>query len=158
MFTRNVLKPMMTVVALLGICCLAVAQSMGGGGMSPTMPMPGTPTLAPVPGMHPGSGMNGAAVAGAMGGVAAGVGVFYLIHHNHAKLLGCVGDDGQMLVNEKDSQMYRVISTGESLRPGERVEVKGKKIKDETGTPTFEAHKVTKDFGSCASTTAQKRQ
>jgi hypothetical protein len=158
MFTRNVLGPIMTTAAILALSCLAVGQTMGGGGMSPGMPMPGMPTAPTVPGMHTASGMNGAAVAGAMGGVAAGAGVFYLIHRNHATLLSCVGDDGQMLVNEKDGQAYRVVSTGENLRPGERVEVKGKKIKDESGAPAFEAHKVAKDFGSCGSTTALKRQ
>jgi hypothetical protein len=78
MFTRNLPKLILTIAALVGISCLAVAQNMGGGGMSPPMPMPGMPTAPTVPGMHPGSGMNGAAVAGAMGGVVAGAGLFYL--------------------------------------------------------------------------------
>jgi len=102
--------------------------------------------------------MNGAAVAGAIGGAAAGAGVIYLIRHNHATLLGCVGDDGQMLFNEKDSQTYKVVSTSETLKPGERIELKGKKIKDESGMPAFKAHKVTKDFGSCRSITAENSQ
>jgi hypothetical protein len=89
MFTRNVLGPIMTTAAILALSCLAVGQTMGGGGMSPGMPMPGMPTAPTVPGMHTASGMNGAAVAGAMGGVAAGAGVFYLIHRNHATLLSC---------------------------------------------------------------------
>jgi len=65
-------RPILAIAALVGISTLALAQNMGGAG-SPGMP--GMPPSGTIPAMHPGSGMNGAAVAGAMGGVAAGAGV-----------------------------------------------------------------------------------
>jgi hypothetical protein len=38
------------------------------------------------------------------------------------------------------------------------VELLGKKIKDASGDPTFEVHKMSKDLGQCAVTTAEQRQ
>jgi hypothetical protein len=48
------------------------------------------------------------------------------------------------------------VNKQEPLKPGERVELKGKKTKDESGEPAFEVHKMSKDLGSCT-TTAEKR-
>ena len=45
----------------------------------------------------------------------------------------------------------------ESLKPGERVELLGKKIKDDSGEPMFEVHKMNKDLGQCTPTSAENR-
>jgi hypothetical protein len=76
--------------------------------------------------------------------------------HNRAKLQGCVAGSGDKLIDEKDNQTYNLTTKqNESLKPGERVELLGKKIKDASGDPTFEVHKMSKDLGQCKVTTAE---
>jgi len=54
--------------------------------------------------------------------------------HNRAKLQGCVAGDGDRLVNEKDNQTYSLANKqNETLKPGERVELLGKKVKNDSG-------------------------
>ena len=78
--------------------------------------------------------------------------------HSHAKLQGCVAGDGDVLVTEKDNQTYKLANKqNQSLKPGERVELVGKKAKDASGEPTFEVHKMSKDLGQCTATTAEQR-
>jgi len=113
--------------------------------------MPGSPTYTP----HTYSS-RGPIVAGVMG-AAAGGGLLYWKMHNRARLQGCVGGDEDTLVNEKDNRTYKLTSNQETLKPGERVELKGKKIKDESGELAFEVHKMTKYLGTCVPTTAQNR-
>jgi hypothetical protein len=45
----------------------------------------------------------------------------------------------------------------ESLKSGERVELLGKRAKDEAGEPTFEVHKMNKDLGVCSQSSAKNR-
>ncbi len=138
----------LTLLAL--IPATAIAQYGGGmGGMGGGM--------GPYPtGTHPSYGSKGAVIGGVAGG-AAGAGLLYYALRNRATLTGCVGGDGDKLVNEKDNRTYTLTNKGEALRPGERVEVRGKKTKDESGEPVFQVHKMTKDLGSCTPTTAEKR-
>jgi hypothetical protein len=102
--------------------------------------------------------------ARSFGGVAAGAavigGLLYWKHHNRAKLQGCLAGGGDKLVNEKDNQTYSLSNPqNEILKPGERVELSGKKAKDDgSGEPTFEVHKMSKDLGQCTPTTAEQRQ
>jgi hypothetical protein len=77
----------------------------------------------------------------------AGGGLLYWKMHNRARLQGCVGGDGDTLVNEKDNRTYKLTSNQETLKPGQRVELKGKKIKNDSGELGFEVHKITKDLG-----------
>jgi len=85
-------------------------------------------------------------------GAAAGAGLAYLALRNHATMMGCVeaSSDGRKLMNEKDQKTYALIASNDVvLAPGERVALKGKKTKDDSGKPTFEVHKLVKDYGSC---------
>jgi hypothetical protein len=110
-------------------------------------------------GAAPKYGSKGAVVGGVAAGAAAGAGLLYWKLHNRAKLQGCVAGSGDKLVNEKDNQTYNLTNKqNESLKPGERVELLGKKIKDASGDPTFEVHKMGKDLGQCTVTTAEQRQ
>jgi len=69
-----------------------------------------------------------------------------------------VAGDGDILVNEKDSQTYSLTSKQNgTLKPGERVELLGKKVKNDSGEPMFEVHKMIKDLGQCMATTAEQR-
>jgi len=120
---------------------------MGGGGM------PGSPTYTP----HGTYSSKGAIIGGVAGGAAIG-GLLYWKLHNRAKLQGCVAGDGDRLVNEKDNQTYSLANKqNETLKPGERVELLGKKVKNDSGEPMFEVHKMSKDLGQCTATTAEQR-
>ena len=60
--------------------------------------------------------------------------------------------------SDKDKQTYSLTNTQEqTLKPGQRVELVGKKTKDDSGEPTFEVHKMSKDLGMCTPTTAENR-
>jgi hypothetical protein len=101
---------------------------------------------------------KGAVIGGIAGGAAAGAGLLYWKLHNRAKLQGCVTGDGDRLVNEKDNQTYSLTSKqNETLKPGERVEQQGKRVKNDLGERTFEVHKKTKDLGQSTATTAEQR-
>lgn len=110
----------------------------------------------------PSYGSKGAVIGGVAAGAAVGAGLLYWKLHNEAKLQGCVAGDGDKFVTEKNSQTYKLTNkTQQSLRPGERVELLGKKVKDQAGEPVFEVRKLGKDFGQCSSAnpssvTAQK--
>ena len=95
---------------------------------------------------------SGKAVAVGVGAAAAGAGVLYLTLHHRASLTGCVqnGDDGLSLVDEKKHQTYSLLPGGISLKSGERVELRGKKLKGEKGAQTFQANKVVKNLGACS--------
>jgi hypothetical protein len=117
---------------------------MGGG-------MPGSPTYN----THTSYGSKGAIIGGVVGGAVIG-GLLYWHHHNRAKLLGCVTDNGDKLVDEKDSQTYNLANDqSESLKSGQRVELLGKKTRNQAGEPTFEVRKMNKDLGMCTPTTAE---
>lgn len=115
---------------------------MGGGTGTP-----GSPGYKPPSGSY--SSSTGIAVAA---GVAAGAGLAYLALRNHGAVTGCVeaSADGTKLMNEKDKNTYTLIASyGVVLAPGERVELKGKKTKDNSGMLSFEVHKLVQDYGSC---------
>jgi hypothetical protein len=137
-FVCSNLRQAVVALALLALVpATAIAQYPGGGA-------------------SPNYGSKGAVVGGVAAGAAAGAGLLYWKFHNRAKLQGCVAATGDKLVNEKDSQTYNLSNKqNKSLRPGERVELLGKKIKDASGDPTFEVHKMSKDLGQCTVTTAR---
>jgi len=149
---RYVLGATLATPLMFGVSTLAVAQYGGGGGMGGGS-MPGSPTYTP----HGIYSSKGAIIGGVAGGAAAGAGLLYWKLHNRAKLQGCVAGDGDRLVNKKDNQTYSLASKRETLKPGERVELQSKKIKNDLGEPMFEVHKMTKDLGQCTATTAEQR-
>jgi len=140
-FLRSNLCHTFVALALLTLVPAAAIAQYPGGGASPKY------------------GSKGAVVGGVAAGAAAGAGLLYWKFHNRAKLQGCVAASGDKLVNEKDNQTYNLTNKqNESLKPGERVELLGKKIKDASGDPTFEVHRMSKDLGQCTVTTAEQRQ
>jgi hypothetical protein len=85
-------------------------------------------------------------------GAAAGAGLAYYALRKHGRMVGCVeaSSHGTNLINEKDKNTYALIaSNGVVLAPGDRVALKGKRTKDDSGTLSFEVHKLVKDYGSC---------
>jgi len=130
---------------------LVVLSSLAAAQYPPMPPGPG-----PSP-SHPSYGSNGPAIAGATAGGAAALGGFLYWKHTHAKLEGCVAGDGDKLVGDKDNQTYSLTNKhGATLKPGERVEVVGKKSKNDAGEPTFEVRKTSKDLGACTTTSMQR--
>ncbi len=159
------MKFVMVAITAIVLAVAADAQ-MGGMGMPMPSPMPSpmpAPMPSPMPGpsatrtvgpgtTHSGSGSmsKGAAIGVAAG--AAGAGLLYWGLHNRATLVGCVGGDGDTLVNEADGRTYTLTSKNLALKPGERVELKGRT--HDHGT-VLDVHKIAQDFGPC-STTAQR--
>ena len=94
-------------------------------------------------------------IIGIIVGVAAVLtGVGFLIYHEthkHPSITGCVapGADGLTLKNEKDKRVYTLSGDSAVTRAGERVTLKGKRVKDSNGKTSFQVEKVTKDFGAC---------
>jgi len=133
---------------IVGFCSVAAAQYPP----PPPGPGPGAPSMP-----RPSYGSNGPAIAGATAGGAAALGGILYWKHTHAKLSGCVAGDGDKLVGDKDNQTYSLINKhGETLKPGERVELVGKKSKNDAGEPRFEVHKTSKDLGACTSASMQR--
>lgn len=97
---------------------------------------------------------KGEVVAIIVGAAAAITGVGFLIYHEthkHPSITGCVisGADGLTLKNEKDKKVYALSGDFAALGAGERVKLKGKKVKDSSGKPSFQVEKLTKDYGTC---------
>jgi hypothetical protein len=134
----------------LGLCLglflstQAFAQYGGGSGGTGT---PGTPGYVP-----PKGGYGSGAAIGAGVGAAAGVGILYLVLHNRGSVTGCVRrtDDGFSLVDEKKNKTYSLVSGSIDLKPGEQVQLRGKKSNGENGAAGFQAKKVVKDLGACS--------
>jgi len=151
---RYVLRAILGAPLIFGISTLAVAQYGGGGGMG------GGGTAGSTYTPHGTYSSKGAIIGGIAGGAAAGAGLLYWKLHNRAKLEGCAAGaagDGDRLVSEKDNQTYSLTSKqSETLKPGERVELQGK-VKNDSGEPMFEVHKMTKYLGQCPVTTAEER-
>ena len=97
-----------------------------------------------------GYGSSGAAI-GAAAAAGAGIGIGYLVVRSHRTVVGCVepSSDGIKLMNEKDQRTYALLAANVSLNPGERVALRGKKSKDDSGKPTFQVGSLVKDYGSC---------
>ena len=150
---NSVLRATLTAALMFGISNLAVAQYGGGGGMGGGG-TPGSPGYTP----HGSYSSKGAIIGGIAGGAAVGAGLLYWKLHNRAKLQGCLSGAGDKLVSEKDNQTYSLTNKqDQTLKPGERVELLGKKTKNDSGEPTFEVHKMSKELGQCTATTAEKQ-
>jgi hypothetical protein len=122
--------------------CLYAGQARGqSGGANPGGYNPG------MGGYHSSTGIAIGAAA------AAGVGIAYLVLHNRApgKVVGCVESSGStMLLSDDKKSTYTLITTDSvTLKTGERVALRGKKFRQNSGELAFEVHGLAKDYGPC---------
>jgi len=144
---HSVTKGFLRLALSLSLVLLAAAQASAqyGGGMGTGTP--GTPGY-----VAPSSGYgSGKAIGIGVGAAAGGAGVLFLALHHRGVVSGCVQpvDDGLRLVDEKNKKSYVLATNALILKPGQHVELKGQKSKNESGAQTFEAKKLVKDVGSC---------
>jgi hypothetical protein len=115
----------------------------------------GLPALPQTNGGYGNIGPSKGKVVGIIVGAAAALTVvgFIIYHesHNHSSITGCVapGADGLTLQNEKDKNIYVLSGDSAAMRAGERVTLKGKKIKGSIEKPSFQVEKLTRDYGTC---------
>ena len=102
-------------------------------------------------------GPNGGAVLGAIVGAAAGViivtGVVLYEVTKKRTITGCVisAPDGITLTDEKDKHLYALSGNTATIKVGDRIKVKGKKVKPKGDNKSWvwKAQGVTKDLGAC---------
>jgi hypothetical protein len=117
----------------------------------PAFPQTGIGNLGDLSGIGP---SNAEIVAIIVGVAVVVVGVGFLVYHEthkHPSMTGCIvpGTDGLTLQNEKDKKAYALSGESDALKAGQRVTIKGKKVKDSNGKSSFRVEKLTKDFGTC---------
>jgi hypothetical protein len=128
-------------VSILGLLFSQLSSAQYGGPMG-SAPMPGTPGYtAPSHGYS----ANKAAIGAGIGAGAGGGALFLALRHRGVHK-GCVGSDGNSLT---DKNGHRFQLEGSSLKPGEEVSVKTKKVKDDSSGSTLEVVDVKKDLGRC---------
>ena len=118
-------------------------------------PSPGSPSYSP------NYSSKGKVIGITAGAVAAGVGLTYWALHNRPSLVGCVQREGDNvgITSDKDGKLYRLRADSTvTVKPGERVALKGKKSESTAGAEYFLATKVVKDYGDCTSSAANSRR
>ena len=131
------------ILAKVAMCTLLVTTTVTATAQKGASPRNSIPTSGQV--------YTGAVAIIAVVGVGAGIGIYFLVHHNHS-LTGCasVTPDGLRLQTQGDDRSYSLVGEIAAIKPGDRVRVSGKKQnKDGGGAQLFLVEKVAKDFGSC---------
>jgi hypothetical protein len=141
---RRLTRQAIRLAAILFLSTVAFAQ-YGGGGTVGTMGTPGTPGAS-----TPSYG-HGKAIGIGVGAAAVGVGAIYLMTHRGSTIVGCteMADDGLSLRDDKTKRTLTLVPGATDVKPGERVELKGKIKKSAAGNQNFLVKKVAKDFGEC---------
>ena len=80
--------------------------------------------------------------------------VIVAVHYSKKRTItGCVvpATNGMSITDEKDRELYALSGNTTDIKPGDRIKVRGKKLKSKTAdkTPVWEAKEVTRDFGLC---------
>ena len=137
-------KHVLRLAMIVGITCAlsipGMAQIYGGP----------TGTTGTGGGSAPSYGNKGT-IVGAVAGAGAGAVALALLvrHHRHATtaMVGCVGQDGKTFTTDKGNRAFAIA--GDSLTPGEHLEVKGKRAKNADKQPALDMLAVQKDLGQC---------
>ena len=75
----------------------------------------------------------------------------YFVTHRSSKVTGCVvkGDGGLFLTDDKSKRTFELVEGSADVTSGERVELKGKIRKSESGNPRFQVKSIAKELGEC---------
>jgi len=118
-------------------------------------PPPGGSSQAPGT-YNPSTGGYHSSTGIAIGAAAAvGVGIAYLVLRNHARgnVVGCLQPAdaaSTTLVSDNKKSTYTLINNDSvTLKTGERVALRGKKLRQNSGELAFEVHGLAKDYGAC---------
>lgn len=82
-------------------------------------------------------------------GAAAAVAVGYFALRSRHTVVGCVGESAKGTTLTGNKATYTLDAGDVNLRVGERVKLRGKKMKSDSGERTFAVKKLVKDYGSC---------
>jgi len=106
---------------------------------------------APIPSNIGNIGPSGAQVAGAIAGLAGVTGLILYFTVRKPAIVGCIisADGKTILVDERDKRTYALAGDHASLKAGQRVKLKGKKMKEKGGRLTFSVKKIDHDYGAC---------
>jgi hypothetical protein len=136
---------------------ISITTTLCGAVFAQTYPG-GTPTTTAPNGTYtsPSGGYSSSTGIGIGVGAAAGAGVLYLVLRHRGLVSGCVqqAKDGLSFLDDKNKRTYSLMPGDADVKSGERVELKGKKVKDDNGTQIFEAKKLVKNLGDCNSLSA----
>jgi hypothetical protein len=125
------------------LLCLAVATAGFGQSTPPPVPIPST-THAVI------YVITSLAILGTV--------VYFMIHkHKHPEtsnlpsFAGCtsITENGTVLTDEKDGEVYVILPGRISLKTGERVQVLAKKDEDDKGNLALQVGTLVKDYGPC---------
>jgi hypothetical protein len=101
--------------------------------------------------------ISGGTIVGVVIGTAAVVAVVVVVVVHYSKkraITGCVvsGQSGMTLTDEKDKQIYTLSGDMTDIKPGDRMKLKGKKVKPKAPDKTrvWEARQVSKNYGACS--------
>jgi hypothetical protein len=77
-----------------------------------------------------------------------------IIHYSKKRTLtGCINsaENGMIVMDEKDKQTYALSGDIAGIKPGERMKLRGKKLKAKNHDKTmmWEVREVSRDFGVC---------
>jgi hypothetical protein len=89
-------------------------------------------------------------------GAGIGIGIYYAVHHNQ-RLTGCAvsAANGLELQNSDDRQTYALVGAVAAIKPGERVRVSGKRVRNSAGpTLQFLVDHLSRDYGACPASPA----
>jgi len=80
--------------------------------------------------------------------------VIVAVHYSKKRTItGCVssGANGMTLTDEKDHQIYALSSHTESIKPGDRMKLRGKRLKSKGPDKklVWESKNIIKDYGVC---------
>jgi hypothetical protein len=143
---QNVSHVVLGIALVLGVSAAASAQYGGSGGTMGGSSGTSSGTYTAPKGGY--SSATGAAIGAAAAG---GAVVAILLLRNRGTMVGCLEQSaGQTkLVNEKSQKTYLLEGAPASLKTGDRVKLKGKKLASRSGESSFEATKLVKDYGPC---------
>jgi hypothetical protein len=169
MFSRSLGKISGVVLFCLAVGTTASAQYSGGTTGMPVAPgTTGAGNMAGTPNYSYGNGKAIGVGVGAAAGAAVGIALY--MHHRHVKaneaaqavqspkseasIIGCTQSSltGVTLKNENDNLTYAILSRGSTkVQPGQRVELQGAVLNEESGVNAFGVHQLVDNYGACGS-------